>query len=201
MQIIEDYLDKNAQLNLVNDITKISKRAPFFRPRIPIWNKPMRIKITNAGTHGWLCNKSGRAYVKEHPVTRTKWPCIPETLKKIWKEISKMDSLPNSCLINLYPDLKSRLGLHQDKDENNVCHPIISISLGSKALFRYGENKNRLKKKVIKSGTVLMFHKQSRLFYHSVDKIIPDEKSVLNDFKELYPLNSRINITLRKVTK
>ena len=49
--------------------------------------------------------------------------------------------LPNSCLFNLYNFPDSKLGLHQDKDENNFSFPILSISIGNSAVFKYGKTK------------------------------------------------------------
>ena len=44
---------------------------------------------------------------------------------------------PEACLINLY-DASARMGLHQDRDEEDFSAPVVSLSLGDTALFRVG---------------------------------------------------------------
>ena len=39
------------------------------------------------------------------------------------------DFAPEACLINCY-EPGTRLSLHQDKDEQNYAHPVVSVSLG-----------------------------------------------------------------------
>src|SRR3546814_7948569 len=45
--------------------------------------------------------------------------------------------VPDSCLINRC-DPGTRLSLHQDKDEADFRHPIVSVSLGLPATFQFG---------------------------------------------------------------
>ena len=44
---------------------------------------------------------------------------------------------PDSCLMNRY-EPGSRLSLHQDRNERDVDAPIVSVSLGPPATFRWG---------------------------------------------------------------
>ena len=137
-------------------------------------------------------------YVKKHPSTQKKWPPIPCKLINIWKKFLKEYNLPNSCLINLYTYPESKLGLHQDIDENDLTCPVMSISLGSKAVFKYGETKKNLKQKYLSSGAIVLMGGKSRLFYHGVSKILKVENNVLSlDKIKCFPPDSRINITMR----
>jgi alkylated DNA repair protein (DNA oxidative demethylase) len=45
--------------------------------------------------------------------------------------------VPDACLVNRYAP-GTKLGLHQDKDENDARAPIVSVSLGLPATFLFG---------------------------------------------------------------
>ena len=64
------------------------------------------------------------------------WPAIPEVLGALWDEIASAPP-PDCCLVNLYR-AGARMGLHQDRDENNLAAPVIGVSLGDDALFMDG---------------------------------------------------------------
>ena len=63
---------------LYHEVSEIIYKAPLFNPLTPIWNKPLRVNITNAGTWGWLSDKNGYKYVKVPPSNKKKWPPIPK---------------------------------------------------------------------------------------------------------------------------
>jgi alkylated DNA repair protein (DNA oxidative demethylase) len=50
--------------------------------------------------------------------------------------------VPDACLINRYAP-GTRLTLHQDRDERDYAHPIVSVSLGLSAIFQFGGPKRR----------------------------------------------------------
>ena len=109
--------------------------------------KPYKTLITNAGKWGWISDKIGYKYVKFHPITKKKWSKIPNLFYEIWNQFSDYEKPPNCSLINVFPDQNAQLGLHQDKDEKCFKAPVLSISLGNTALFKYGIDKKNLKKK------------------------------------------------------
>ena len=139
MKFFLNRISKPDQLEIAIVVSKIISKSPFFRPRTPVFGKPFKTLITNAGSWGWKSDVNSYGYVKKHPVTNNGWPKIPGKLVDVWKFYCKDHSLPNSCLINLYNYPDSVLGLHQDKDENDLSHPVLSISLGSSAIFKYGK--------------------------------------------------------------
>ena len=102
MKILVSVLDDSVQKKIINEVSKIICKAPLFNPLTPIWNKPLKIKITNAGEWGWLSNKQGYKYVRCHPLTKKKWPPIPITLLKTWNKYSSSLIPPNCSLINVY---------------------------------------------------------------------------------------------------
>tara|TARA_B100000686_G_C16751710_1_gene952933 strand:+ start:496 stop:1116 length:621 start_codon:yes stop_codon:yes gene_type:complete len=201
MQFFVNALNTSVQHKIAKEVSRIAQIAPFFTPFIPKWNKPFKIQITNAGEWGWKSDKYGYGYIKKHPLTGKEWPTIPSIFLQIWKEFTDVSVLPNCCLINLYKDAKSSLGLHQDKDENDFSFPVLTISLGNKATFNYGKTKKLcdLKKILLLSGSIVILHKKSRLYYHSISKISETKDSILY-FSPYFriPPKSRVSITLRR---
>jgi alkylated DNA repair protein (DNA oxidative demethylase) len=103
--------------------------------------------------------------------------------------LSNLEDLTDFCLINYY-DSNARMGLGVDNDKKDFSYPVLSISIGNSALFRFREVKRSDKTKSIKLNNedILMMQGKSRLIYYSVDKIY---QSNLFDH--------RINLTLRKI--
>tara|TARA_B100000035_G_scaffold167642_1_gene143039 strand:+ start:3223 stop:3834 length:612 start_codon:yes stop_codon:yes gene_type:complete len=202
MKILVSVLDDSVQKKIINEVSKIICKAPLFNPLTPIWNKPLKIKITNAGEWGWLSNKQGYKYVRCHPLTKKKWPPIPNVFFEIWNKYSSSLTLPNCSLINVYENEKSTLGLHQDKDENDFSYPVVSISIGNKAIFNYGSSRKNLKKICLPSGSVVILKDESRLYYHSISKVFKNDKNIFYNSKNIgLPKKGRVSITLRVFKK
>ena len=70
MKILISVLSEPIQKKIIDEISKIIDKAPLFNPLTPIWNKPLSVSITNAGTWGWQSDKNGYKYEKYHPVTK-----------------------------------------------------------------------------------------------------------------------------------
>ena len=88
--------------------------------------------------------------------------------------------------------------MHQDKEENDFSFPVLSLSIGSTAIFKYGRTKNKLNAIKLESGTIVIMEGTSRLAYHGITKILKTEDNILNDEKfNSFPPHSRISITLR----
>ena len=73
--------------------------------------------------------------------------------------------------------MNSTLSAHQDHSEYNMKAPLISISLGSQAIFLIGGQSKSIKPDAIclKSGDIVIMSGQSRFSYHAVPKILKDE--------------------------
>lgn len=87
------------------------------------------------------------------------------------------------------------MGMHQDKDENALEAPVVSISLGDACRFKIGGASRRDPAKSIRlnSGDVIILEGPSRLAFHGVDKIYPHTSTLLKQ-------PGRLNLTLRRVT-
>src|SRR5258708_36329218 len=61
----------------------------------------------------------------------------PDMLLRMWNDLAGYPSPPEACLINCYGPA-AKMGLHQDRDEEDFAAPVVSLSLGDSCLFRVG---------------------------------------------------------------
>jgi len=196
-----DLLSRSAQEALLAELRGKIQAAPLFSPTMPKTGKPFSVSMTNMGGLGWVSDKGGYRYTPVHPVTGTPWPDIPESLLTLWAELTGYQAPPEACLVNFYGP-KAKMGLHQDRDEQPLDAPVLSISLGDSAVFRLGgvERKGRTQSFKLSSGDVMMLAGPSRLRFHGVDRIIPGSSTLLE--KARFPEKAgRVNLTLRRVTQ
>lgn len=190
------FLDRPAQEALVEDIRAVVQAAPLYVPAMPRTGKPMSVRMTNCGALGWVTDKErGYRYQPTHPVTGNQWPPIPQRLLDLWRTVAQYRAEPEACLVNFY-DVQAKMGLHQDRDEEDLDAPVVSVSLGDTCLFRVGGRKRddaTLSFKLA-SGDVVVLGGEGRLAFHGVDRIYPTTSSLLKN-------GGRINLTLRRVTK
>ena len=129
---------------------------------------------------------------------------MPATARAAWDALAARFSPPEACLINLYAP-GTRMGLHQDRDEDDLSAPVVSLSLGAAALFRYGGLKRSDPTRSIRlmAGDALVIGVPSRLIHHGVDRIVAggDLLSPVEDpLPAFLPPGGRCNLTLRRVT-
>jgi len=189
------YFDRTAQEALVADIRAVVAMAPLYVPRMPRTGKEMSVRMTNCGDLGWVTDKErGYRYQPTHPETGAPWPLMPAPLLRLWNEEASFGKPPQACLVNFY-DASAKMGLHQDKDEQEFGAPVISVSLGDDCLFRIGgtERSGPTRSLRLASGDVVILGGTSRLAFHGVDRIYPGTSTLLKN-------GGRINLTLRRVT-
>lgn len=188
-------LDPGAQAALADDIRAVVAHAPLFTPVMPRTGKPMSVRMSNCGPLGWVTDKDGGyRYQRTHPETGAPWPPMPEGVLALWDRFAGYENPPQACLINFYGP-ETKMGLHQDRDEDDFDAPVLSISLGDDCLFRIGGTRRGGKTVSLRlrSGDVLVLGGASRLAYHGVDRIYPGTSMLLK-------APGRINLTLRRVT-
>jgi alkylated DNA repair protein (DNA oxidative demethylase) len=189
-------LDRAAQGALLTEIRRIIAEAPLFTPTMPRSGKPMSVRMTNCGPLGWVTDKErGYRYQPTHPVTGKPWPKMPQVLLDLWNEVSGYPAPPEACLINYYAGA-AKIGLHQDKDEEDFVAPVLSVSLGDTGIFRVGgkSRKDATQTIELKSGDVVVLGGEDRLAHHGIDRIFPGTSDLLAE-------GGRFNLTLRRVTK
>lgn len=193
-RFLPEYLSPVRQKALVAEVLGLLSENPLYRGAMPRTGKPLSVRNTNLGPLGWVSDIKGYRYQPTHPETGRAWAPIPEALLDLWEDVSNYPARPQACLVNWY-EADSRLGLHIDADETAKDAPVVSVSLGSRALFRLGGLKRSSPTSSLRlaSGDVVVLGGASRRAYHGVDRIYPDSST-------LVPGGGRINLTLRRVT-
>lgn len=191
-----EALDRAAQVQLVDLVRGIVAHAPLYTPIMPRTGKPMSVRMTNCGTLGWVTDKEkGYRYQPFHPETGEAWPAIPTELLYLWQRFTRYAKPPEACLINFYAD-DAKMGLHQDRDEEDFDAPVLSLSLGNTCLFRVGglQRTDKTSSFKLASGDVVVLGGEGRLAFHGVDRIYPATSTLLKN-------GGRINLTLRRVNR
>ena len=189
-------LGPEEQKALLDALRAVMAEAPLFTPAMPRSGKPMSVRMTNCGPLGWVTDKErGYRYQATHPITGKPWPAMPRMLLDLWNEVTGYPAPPEACLVNYYGG-DAKMGLHQDKDEEDFAAPVLSVSLGDTAIFRAGGRSRRdpTRKLELRSGDVVVLGGEDRIAFHGIDR-------VLAGTSELLPEGGRINLTLRRVTK
>jgi alkylated DNA repair protein (DNA oxidative demethylase) len=180
---------------LLADVLEAVEASPLYTPVMPRTGQPMSVRMTNLGSLGWMTDREGGyRYQAHHPETGLPWPAIPKRLLDLWDELADYPAPPEACLVNWYgPD--ARMGLHVDADEKARDAPVLSVSLGDRAVFRIGGQKRSDPTRSLRlaSGDVCLLSGEARHAYHGVDRILPGTS-------QLVPGGGRINLTLRRVS-
>ena len=189
-----EYYSRPAQQTLLAEVLARVEAAPFYRPVMPRSGKPFSVEETNFGPLGWISDQGGYRYVPLHPYTEKQWPDVPADLLALWRDVADYAAPPECCLVNLYR-AGAKMGAHQDRDEAATEAPVVSVSLGDAALFRFGgaTRKGPTQSVTLSSGDVLVFGGPARLMFHGIDRVIAGSS-------QLIPEGGRINLTLRRVT-
>jgi alkylated DNA repair protein (DNA oxidative demethylase) len=102
---------------------------------------------------------------------------------------------PDTALVNFYDaGAGAKMGLHQDKEERSGA-PVVSLSLGDRCVFRFGNTETRGKPYTdveLASGDLFVFGGPSRFAYHGVPKVYAGTAD------PALGLSGRLNITLRE---
>jgi len=179
---------------LFDDVQRITALAPLRRMVTP-GGLQMSVAMTNCGALGWVSDRSGYRYDPLDPLSGKPWPSMPIAFARLARDAAAAAGFagfrPDVCLINCY-EAGTRLSLHQDRDEHDYAHPIVSVSLGVGAVFQFGglQRSDRPLRVRLEHGDVVVWGGPSRLRYHGV---LPLEE-------DMHPLTGarRFNLTFRK---
>lgn len=185
--------DKEAAL--LQAIESVLQQAPLRH-----WQTPggytMSVGMSNCGPLGWVSGASGYRYTAHDPASSQPWPAMPESLMDLAQRAAAQAGYPHfepdACLINQYlPGAK--LSLHQDKDEQDLSEPIVSLSLGLPAVFLFGtaSRADRPQRWRLVHGDVVVWGGPSRLAFHGVNALADGEHPLLG--------RRRLNLTFRRV--
>ncbi|MBX8827294.1 DNA oxidative demethylase AlkB [Ochrobactrum sp. SFR4] len=183
-----------AEQDLLSSLSVITELAPF-RHMVTPGGFTMSVAMSNCGPLGWVSDRSGYRYSPVDPQTGRNWPQMPESFLQLAQKAAVKagypDFIPDACLINRY-EPKTKLSLHQDKDEKSPDHPIVSVSLGLPATFQFGGLKRTdpVLKYALQHGDVVVWGGISRLYYHGITPLKDGDHPLLGRY--------RINLTFRK---
>lgn len=157
--------------------------------------RKMSVAMSNCGAWGWVSDKQGYRYVSRDPETGQPWPEIPTLLLRMAQTAAAKAGFasftPDACLVNVYVP-GARMSLHQDKDEQDMEAPIVSVSLGLPATFLFGgaERRDSVQRINIEHGDVLVWGGPARLRYHGIAPVKMGDHPLVGE--------RRLNLTLRK---
>lgn len=181
---------------LLADLQTVTQAAPLRRMFTP-GGLPMSVTTSSCGQWGWVSDKKGYRYSPVDPVNNQPWPQMPQSFKALAHEAAAISGFknfePDACLINCYQP-KAKMGLHQDKDEQDFSQPIVSVSLGVPAVFQMGglRRTDQVLKFTLYHGDVLVWGGEARLRFHGVLPIKNAHHPAFGDV--------RINLTFRKAS-
>ncbi|WP_260706178.1 DNA oxidative demethylase AlkB [Edaphobacter flagellatus] len=185
----------NEAFALLDSIHAVAEISPFRQMIVPSGHT-MSVAMTNTGDLGWTTDRTGYRYTTLDPTSGQPWPPMPAPLLTLAQNAAIASGFagftPNACLINRYA-VGARLSLHQDRNEQDYTHPIVSVSLGLPATFLLGtlrrtDTPRRIR---IEHGDILVWGGPARLIYHGVAPIRPGIHPLTGPF--------RINLTFRRV--
>lgn len=179
---------------LLQAVWKIAAAAPV-RHMITPGGYRMSVAMTNCGAAGWVSDRAGYRYRSADPDTDLPWPPMPGGFASLAHRAAAAagfaDFYPDACLINCYRP-RSRLSLHQDKDERDLAAPVVSVSLGLPAVFLFGAayRSVRPRRCRLEHGDVVVWGGPARLAFHGVAPLADGDHPASGA--------SRINLTFRK---
>ena len=125
--------------DLLAEIRAVEAAAPFRNLVTPAG--VMSVAMTNCGELGWTSDARGYRYSAVDPQSGARWPAMPATFLRLARTAASTAGFdgfePQACLVNRYVT-GAKMGMHQDRDEARLTEPIVSVSLGLPAIFRWG---------------------------------------------------------------
>lgn len=191
--VLRDFARADAPA-LLAAIEAVSAAAPFRRMTTP-GGYAMSVAMTNCGPVGWVTDRAGYRYQSTDPETGRAWPPMPAALRGLALRAAAAGGFPgfdpDACLVNSY-EPGAKLSLHQDRDERDFSHPIVSVSLGISATFLFGGLKRNdpVKKVRLEHGDVVVWGGPARLAFHGVEPLLEGEHPLVG--------RRRINLTFRR---
>jgi alkylated DNA repair protein (DNA oxidative demethylase) len=191
--VIRQFALPNAE-SLMEGIEKVTSEAPFRHMKTP-GGHSMSAAMSCCGNLGWVTDSRGYRYQSEDPESGKPWPAMPAVFREL--AICAADTAgfegfePDACLINRYQP-GAKMGLHQDKDEEDFSQPIVSVSLGLPIVFQFGglKRSERPMRVPLGHGDVVVWGGPARMRYHGVLTLKAGEHPLTGGY--------RYNLTFRR---
>lgn len=169
--VLQGFADAQ-QAEVLGAIEAVLRDAPL-RHLVTPSGHTMSVAMSNCGSLGWVSDRRGYRYEARDPLTGKTWPPMPPLLTTLAREAAAQVGFenfsPDACLINRYAP-GAKLSLHQDRDEQDLRQPIVSVSLGLPAVFQFGglQRGGALKRVRLESGDVVVWGGPARLAFHGI---------------------------------
>ncbi|MFU9136463.1 DNA oxidative demethylase AlkB [Erwinia tasmaniensis] len=179
---------------LMTLVSEVSAQNPFHH-RITPGGHRMSVAMTNCGNFGWSTDARGYQYSVQDSATGKRWPPMPERFRALAAACAAEAGFehfqPDACLINRY-EPGAKMSLHQDKDEEDLRQPIVSVSLGLPAVFQFGgfERGDAAQRVLLEHGDIVVWGGPSRLRFHGILPLKPGIHPATGAF--------RYNLTFRR---
>ncbi len=179
---------------LLADLQDVIARSPL-RHMVTPGGFRMSVAMTNCGALGWVSDRTGYRYDPIDPASGKRWPQMPASFLQLAEGAADKAGFPgfapDACLVNRY-EAGTRLSLHQDKNERGYDAPIVSVSLGTPAVFLFGglNRADRTMRVPLQHGDVVVWGGPDRMRYHGVLPLKAGHHPLVGDF--------RINLTFRR---
>lgn len=192
--LLRAFVSDEEAATLVAAIDTVLAQSPLRNMQTPGGFR-MSVAMSNCGQFGWVTDRRGYRYQTLDPVTGQDWPEMPAAFVALAQRAAKAGGfapfVPDACLVNRY-DPGARMSLHQDRNEEDMDQPIVSVSLGLPATFLFGgmERSDKPQRMRLESGDVVVWGGPARLAFHGVD--------VLRDGEHALTGRCRYNLTFRR---
>jgi len=179
---------------LLSSIVDIASVAPFRHMKTPGGHE-MSAAMTSCGQWGWVTDQTGYRYQSADPQSGVAWPAMPGRFRCLASQAAEeagfVGFTPDVCLVNRYQP-GAKMGLHQDKNEQDYAWPIVSVSLGLPIVFQMGGQKRTDKPRriLLEHGDVLVWGGPARMNYHGVLTLKKGDHPLAGPY--------RYNLTFRK---
>lgn len=180
---------------LLQALARVMAGSPLRHMQTP-GGHTMSVSTTSCGALGWVSDPQGYRYAAHDPLSGQPWPAMPECFLALVRRAAAAAGYarfqPEACLINQYV-AGAKLSLHQDRDEQDLTAPIVSVSLGLPAIFLFGgtERSQRPQRYRLAHGDVVVWGGPARLAFHGVAPLEEGDHPLLG--------RRRINLTFRRV--
>jgi DNA oxidative demethylase len=180
--------------SLMAAIEQVLGQAPLRNMTTP-GGSTMSVAMSNCGALGWISDRRGYRYTALDPLSGRPWPKLPEAFAGLAAEAAARAGFAgfqaDACLINRYC-AGARMGLHQDRDEQDFEAPIVSVSLGLPAVFLFGgqTRSDKVLSVPLAHGDVIVWGGPVRQNFHGVRPLKVGEHALTGPY--------RYNLTLRK---
>lgn len=157
---------------LLEAVRQVSVHSPFRHMHTPGGHR-MSVAMTNCGAAGWVTDEHGYRYATNDPIGGAPWPPLPGLFTRLADAASSAAGFegfrPSACVVNRY-EPGARMSLHQDRNEQDLDQPIVSVSLGLRGVFQLGgfERGAAVTRRALEHGDIVVWGGPSRMRFHGV---------------------------------